>query len=90
MIPVRRFMLACAGSLLLVPFAATAQSETPQDTSPPANKTPAPQPEGETAKDETAEENKRICRSVRADPASRRKTRICRTPEEWRELNIPT
>lgn len=89
MIPLRRFVLACAGGLLLAPFTAIAQSETQPDTAPPAAETPAPQPEAETAKDEAAEDNKRICKSVRADPSSRRKTRVCRTAEEWRELNVP-
>lgn len=89
MIPSRRFLLACAGSLLLVPFAAAAQSEPQPETTPETTETPAP-PSDENAKEDTAEDNKRICKSVRADPASRRKTRVCRTMEEWRELNIPT
>lgn len=89
MIPVRRFVLACAGGLLLAPFAAVAQSDTQPDTTAPAAETPPAQPEGETAKEEAAADNKRVCRSVRADPSSRRKTKVCRTVEEWRELNVP-
>jgi len=38
---------------------------------------------GETAQD------KRICRYVKLDTASRRKTKVCRNLEEWRELNNP-
>ena len=90
MIPVRRFLLACAGSLLLLPFAAAAQSEGTTSETPPAVETPTPKPDSETAKDSTAEVDKVVCRSVRADPASRRKTRVCRTMEQWRGLNIPT
>ncbi len=90
MIPLRRFLLACAGSLLLVPFAAAAQSELQPDSPPPTTETSEPQPEGETAKDDVAEQDKRVCRSVRLDPSSRRKTRVCRTMDEWRDLNIPT
>jgi hypothetical protein len=89
MIPLRRFLLACAGSLLLLPFAAAAQSDGQASETPPAAETPAPKPDDETAKEDTAEENKRVCKSVRADPSSRRKTRVCRTIEEWRELNVP-
>ena len=90
MIPVRRFLLACAGGLLLSPFAAAAQSEGQTGETPPVAQTPAPKPDGETAKEDTAEEDKVVCKSVRADPSSRRKTRVCRTMEEWRDLNIPT
>lgn len=94
MISMRRFLLACAGCVLLVPFAAAAQSEDQTETPPPATQSPAPQPQGEkaeeeAAEEEAAEETKRICRSVRADPSSRRKTRMCRTLEEWREMNVP-
>jgi hypothetical protein len=95
MIPLRRFLLACAGSLLLLPFAAAAQSDEQASERPPAAETPAPKPDSEapkdnTAEEDTAEENKRVCKSVRADPSSRRKTRVCRTMEEWRGLNVPT
>jgi hypothetical protein len=38
---------------------------------------------------EATAEDKLVCKSVRADPSSRRKTRVCRTMEEWRKLNIP-
>ncbi|WP_301749586.1 hypothetical protein [uncultured Erythrobacter sp.] len=89
MISPRRFLLACAGSLLLLPFAAAAQSDDQAGEAPPAAETPAPKPDEETAKEDTAEESKRVCKSVRADPSSRRKTRVCRTVEEWRELNVP-
>ena len=38
---------------------------------------------------EEATEEKRICRYVKLDTATRRKTKVCRTVEEWRELNNP-
>lgn len=41
---------------------------------------------------ETAEaktEDERICRHIKLDMSSRRKTKICRTTEEWRELGNP-
>lgn len=34
-----------------------------------------------------AKEDKRICRRIRVDMSSRRKTRVCLTAEGWRELN---
>lgn len=46
----------------------------------------APQPEP-TPSAQTAEEEERICRSIRVDASSRRKTRVCLTQEGWRELN---
>ncbi len=89
MIPLRRFLLACAGSLLLLPFAAAAQSDEQASETPPAAETPAPKPDSEAPKDNTAEDNKRVCKSVRADASSPRKTPVCRTMEEWRGLNVP-
>jgi hypothetical protein len=89
MISLRRFLLACAGGLLLMPLAAAAQSEDQPQTPAPATESPAPKPDGETAKDQADEGEKRVCKSVRADPSSRRKTKVCRTAEEWRNLNIP-
>lgn len=40
----------------------------------------------ETAEAPEAEEEL-ICRSIRLDMSSRRKTRVCRTEEGWRQLN---
>jgi len=85
----RRLTLAVAGALVLAPFAAAAQSEAQPEETPPATEAEAPKPQSEDDKDTTAEESKRICKSVRADPSSRRKTRVCRTMEEWREMNVP-
>jgi hypothetical protein len=89
MIRVHRLLLACATGLLLAPLGAAAQDRAQPEPAPPASETAPPQPEGDTAKDKAEQEDKRICRSVRADPSSRRKTKVCRTLEEWRHLNIP-
>ena len=97
MFPASLRLLAAAACLCLAPLgtaaladpadtAAKPQAPAPQEqpAEPAAPAAPAPAPaEIETDKD------KRICKSVRADPSSRRKTRVCRTMEEWRELNIP-
>lgn len=45
---------------------------------------PAPAP---TAEAQEAQEERRICRRVRLDAASRRGTRVCMTREEWRTFN---
>lgn len=88
MIPVRRALLAFAGSLLILPFAASAaQSADQASDAPSAAETPVPKPDSDAAKEVTAEETKRVCKSIRADPSSRRKTKVCRTVEEWRNLN---
>lgn len=89
MITLRRSLLACAGSLLLAPFVAAAQADGRSSETPPANEAVASTPESEATKEDTAEAPK-VCRSVRADPSSRRKSKVCRTAEEWRKLNIPT
>lgn len=36
---------------------------------------------------EREEEEEIICRSIRLDMSSRRKTRVCRTEEGWRQMN---
>jgi hypothetical protein len=77
--------VACG--VLLTPLAiAAANSETPgTPETPAADKAEAEAAEPATA--ETAGEDKRICRYVKLETASRRKTKVCRTTEEWRELN---
>lgn len=59
---------------------------SPQDNAP----TEAAQPDApaETKVEDVVEE-KRICRYVRLETATRRKTKLCRTTEEWRQLNNP-
>ncbi|MDP5103959.1 MAG: hypothetical protein NWP98_08540 [Erythrobacter sp.] len=87
----RHFALGCA--VLIVPFAAAATApETPTPATAAASEEAAqqPAPDAGDKPDETANvDDKRICRHVRLDASSRRKTKICRTTEEWRELNNP-
>ncbi len=54
------------------------------DTAP---EVPAAPAQEAPAVEEEAEEERVICRSIRLDASSRRKTRVCRTAEGWRELN---
>lgn len=79
--------LAMAGLALLAPLALSANPPgQPADTPPPREEaqTSESRPDGETAG-----EDKRICRYVKVDASSRRKTKVCRTVEEWRDLNNP-
>ncbi len=36
-----------------------------------------------------AKEAERVCRHVKLDMSSRRKTKLCKTADEWREFNQP-
>ncbi len=85
--------IALGTALMIAPLAlAAADHETPAPAivavpeAKPVEKAATP----DAAAPEAAAEDKRICKSVRADPSSRRKTRVCRTMAEWRELNVPT
>lgn len=60
------------------PFAAPVATEVPATTEP-AQQAPVAA--------EEAKEEELICRSIRLDMSSRRKTRVCRTEEGWRLLN---
>ena len=71
-----RFALPALGALALL--AAPAFAGDPEETQ------PAPAPA--TEKSEKAE-NEKICKYVRTDASSRRKTRICRTRQEWIDIN---
>jgi hypothetical protein len=48
---------------------------------------PAPATDEQPEADAKPEEETVTCRSIRLDMSSRRKTRVCRTPEGWRQLN---
>ena len=68
---------------------AEAEAEKPADAEAtvieiPAITAPESQPEEAAAE---PEEEALICRSIRLDMSSRRKTRVCRTEEGWRQLN---
>lgn len=88
----RSFALGC-GLLLAASIASAAGQETPAANTPASPEetarqhTPETAETGETAASNEAAEDKRICRHVRLDMSSRRKTKVCRTVEEWRELN---
>ncbi len=79
------------------PVAQQAKQETEKAAGAPDEATDAKTPDEATVAktpDEATEateatEDKRICRSVKLDTSSRRKTKVCRTIEEWRELNNP-
>lgn len=88
----RSFALGC-GLVLAASIASAAGQDTPAANTPAAAEETAQQPApetaetGETATAAEATEDKRICRHVKLDASSRRKTKVCRTVEEWRELN---
>jgi hypothetical protein len=85
MIVLRSRLLALGCALLIFPAGAIA-------TTPPASEETAERaaPDSTDARtEEAAAEDKRICRYVKLETASRRKTKVCRTTEEWRELNNP-
>ena len=85
----RSLALAC-GLLLAAATASAAGQDNPAATTPPASEETTQQPAPDSAESKTAEEAaepERICRYVKLDASSRRKTKVCRTVEEWRELN---
>lgn len=88
----RPCLLSACALLFAAPLAGAALANPADDTAVTPATAPAPQP-GATATPEAAAEDaaedKRICRYVKLDTASRRKTKLCRTTEEWRELNNP-
>lgn len=65
-------------------------AETPVDaeTAPTAPEAPVePAPAAEPVAAEEPEEEARICRNIRLDASSRRKSRVCLTQQGWRDLN---
>ena len=42
---------------------------------------------GEQAKTDAKAKEERICRYIKLDMSSRRKTKVCRTVDEWNALN---
>ena len=72
---------------------ADAAAETPNPQPMPAEPavgdatTPAEIPSESPQAEASAQEEELICRSIRLDMSSRRKTRVCRTEEGWRQLN---
>ncbi|MFO6447218.1 hypothetical protein ACLBKU_08750 [Erythrobacter sp. NE805] len=77
---------------VLFAAAAHAAQTAPADTpAPSATEQPAADPAADKAEaaatGEAKAEDRQICRYIKADASSRRKTKVCRTAEEWRELN---
>jgi hypothetical protein len=89
MITIGRFALAFAGAALMLPFAGVAAPAQQPALPPSTVQEGTAAPNGDSAKPKPAADKTRACRSVRADPSSRRKTKVCRTVEEWRKLNVP-
>lgn len=98
MFPASLRLLVVAAGLGLVPLGAAAAAAQQQQPAP-AETTPAETAPVETAPATSpspaapeapakAEESEPVCRYVKLDPASRRKTKVCRTLEEWRQLNL--
>ncbi|MEO0417566.1 MAG: hypothetical protein AAF249_01785 [Pseudomonadota bacterium] len=48
---------------------------------------PAPTQEEQVEEAEEKAEEKKICKRIAADAASRRRTKVCRTREEWKNFN---
>jgi hypothetical protein len=72
------------GCALLLGAGGVAAQDAPAASTPPPSEDRAQQPAPDSS---AAAEDKRICRYVKLDASSRRKTKLCRTTEEWRALN---
>jgi hypothetical protein len=89
--PARLFAISAA--MLLAPLGAAAFAADPAQQAPTSQQpeeTPAETDDAtDTKAPEEVAEDKRVCRYVKLDMSSRRKTKVCRTVEEWREINNP-
>lgn len=89
-----KFALPFAAALLAAPvslaFAADAEPEAaPADEIKAEAEADGSKDAGQpdAGKTTEAKEEKRICRRIRADASSRRKTKLCLTSDEWRQYN---
>jgi hypothetical protein len=80
-------VFAVLAAPLFASAALAAQSAEPQNEGETTEEQQSPAEKAEA--EEEAAEPARICRYVRLDMSSRRKTKVCRTTEQWRELNNP-
>ena len=89
-------ILALAPLMALIALPATAEkapeeitkTETTQVVDVETEQKPEQKPAETEAKAEVKPKaEKRICRHIRTDASSRRKTKVCRTNDEWREIN---
>ncbi len=83
------FAIAAAMSVapVLAVSAAALDAEFEKPATEPATAENAEKASENARKEPEAEEDKRICRRVRADASSRRKTKVCLTTDEWRKYN---
>ncbi|MDY7099111.1 MAG: hypothetical protein SXU28_13330 [Pseudomonadota bacterium] len=73
-----------AVALACLPFAAGAAfAMTPAD--PETEKKDVPAEEAAKKQEKVAKEEKTTCRSIAADMSSRRRTKVCKTKEGWKE-----
>lgn len=102
MILVRAGLIAAFALLSVAPVGGVAlaastdaATTTPAPPSTPAEPAAGAAPAAATGAESDAEapaetgQDERICRYVKLDASSRRKTKVCRTLEQWRELNNP-
>lgn len=78
---------AALAAVFLASTAALAQTAPAEPASDKGDAKETVEAPAETA--ETKSDDERICRHIKLDMSSRRKTKICRTTEEWRELGNP-
>lgn len=78
-----RFAAFAACALLAAPALSAADPQEEKAEAAAGQEETAPEADAKTE----AEEDKRICRRIRTDMSSRRKTRVCLTADEWREMN---
>lgn len=94
----RPFILAAAPLAVLVltpalahddkaPEAATSQQATDAEPKPAEKATKVPAQSAPEVAAPEAKEEKRICRRIRTDASSRRKSKVCMTADQWREAN---
>lgn len=87
--PARLSAFAAAAALCLAVIGGGAVAQNApgtQNRDAPNDVREAPKPETEATPSD-ADADKRVCRYVKLDASSRRKTKVCRTVEEWRDLN---
>lgn len=86
----RAVFAACVAPLLATAALAGQQAPAAEPETAPAEQTAEkPETASETAPETTEAEPERVCRYIKLDMSSRRKTKICRTADEWRDLGNP-
>ncbi len=80
--------LACTAALTATAAIAAQKAPAEEPETAPAE-APAGDKVDAAGAAETKTEDGRICRYIKLDMSSRRKSKICRTTEEWRDLGNP-